>query len=208
MATFDDIWKFLEFGNWKSGNLESARNWLVLANFNILGIFSFQFRSLSLILNSEFQNFQFFWNFSRNFLEIWKFSGICYFWPISTCWASFPRFGFGFCGIGAATDRRHVSWYIPLQESQIATLRDHRTSIWLAFFMCSVFTSQSISNSYIKLVILYSPVQFLTPSHNLSVAAERLGERNTWLYSSAVNICFWLHLYIFLRIQFLALSSA
>ena len=94
-------------------------------------------------------------------------------------------------------NRQDVSWYIPLQESQIATLRDHRTSIWLAFFMCSVFTSQSISNSYIKLVILYSPVQFLTPSHNFSVAAERLGERNTWLYSSAVNICFWLHLYIF-----------
>ena len=69
MATFGGIWKFLEFGNWESGNLESARNWLVLANFNILGIFSFQFRSLSLILNSEFQisNFSGIWK-----LEIWK----------------------------------------------------------------------------------------------------------------------------------------
>ena len=69
MATFDDIWKFLEFGNWKSGNLESARNWLVLANFNILGIFPTQFRSLSLIFNSEFQisSFSGIWK-----LEIWK----------------------------------------------------------------------------------------------------------------------------------------
>ena len=48
------------FWNLEIGNLESARNWLVLANLNILGIFPTQFRSLSLILNSELQisNFQ------------------------------------------------------------------------------------------------------------------------------------------------------
>ena len=103
-------------------------------------------------------------------------------------------FGFVYFLWHRRCNRQDVSWYIPLQESQIATLRDHRTSIWLAFFSCAVlFTSQSISNSWIKLVILYSPVQFLTPSHNLSVSTERLGERNTWLYSSAVKICFWLH---------------
>ena len=86
MATFDDIWKFLEFGNWKSGNLESARNWLVLANFNILGIFPTQFRSLSLILNSEFQisNFSGIWKFGnleilRNWLVFGQFQYIGYF---------------------------------------------------------------------------------------------------------------------------------
>ena len=69
LATFGDIWNFLESGNWKSGNLEIPGNWLVLANFNILGIFPTQFRSLSLIFNSEFQIFSFsgIWK-----LEIWK----------------------------------------------------------------------------------------------------------------------------------------
>ena len=90
MVTFDDIWKFLEFGNWKSGNLESARNWLVLANFNILGIFPTQFRSLSLILNSEFQisNFSGIWK-----LEIWKSGNsqkLTSFWPISIYRVFFP----------------------------------------------------------------------------------------------------------------------
>ena len=80
------------FWNLEIGNLESARNWLVLANFNILGNFPTQFRSLSLILNSEFQisNFPFFLIFYGNILEIWKFSGICFFSPISMYGASFP----------------------------------------------------------------------------------------------------------------------
>ena len=69
LATFGDIWKFLESGIWKSGNLEIPGNWLVLANFNILGIFPTQFRSLTLILNPEFQisNISGIWK-----LEIWK----------------------------------------------------------------------------------------------------------------------------------------
>ena len=143
MATLGGIWKFLEFGNWESGTLETPKNWLVLANFNILGIFPTQFRSQNLILNSEFQishfsgffleifwksgnspefafftNFYvwgiistwfqslklilhseyqtskfsgfFFWKFPGNFLEIWKFSRVCYVWPISMYGASFP----------------------------------------------------------------------------------------------------------------------
>ena len=187
LHTFGDICDFLESGIWKSGNLEIAWNWLILTNFNVLGIFPTQFLSQNLILSSEFQNssfpeifpeifwksgkslelafqgqfqhigyhshsvlvteidfelriskFQFsrnipeiFWksgnalefafssqfrhighhshsvlvteidfelriskfqfsrNFSRIFLEIWKFSGICFFGPISTYWVSF-----------------------------------------------------------------------------------------------------------------------
>ena len=73
MATFGDIWKFLESGIWKSGNLEVLWIWLVLTNFNILGIFPTQFLSLNLILFLEIQNSSFpeIWN-----LEIWK-SGSC-----------------------------------------------------------------------------------------------------------------------------------
>ena len=56
MHTFGDICDFLESGIWKSGNLEIAWNWLILANFNVLGIFPTQFLSLNLILSSEFQN--------------------------------------------------------------------------------------------------------------------------------------------------------
>ena len=90
MATFSDIWKFLVFGNWESGNLEMPRNWLVWANFNILGIFPTQLRSQSLVLNSEFQNSNFSEILPRFFFENWKFSGICYFWSVSTYWAFFP----------------------------------------------------------------------------------------------------------------------
>ena len=73
LATFGDIWKFLESGIWKSGNLEIPGNWLVLANFNMLHIFPTQFTSLSFILNPEFQisNFSGIWK-----LEIWKFQEI------------------------------------------------------------------------------------------------------------------------------------
>ena len=71
LATFGDIWNFLESGNWKSGNLEIPGNWLVLANFNILGIFPTQFRSQNLILNSEFQSS----HFSGFFPEIFCKSG-------------------------------------------------------------------------------------------------------------------------------------
>ena len=83
LATFGDIWNFLESGNWKSGNLEIPGNWLVLANFNMLHIFPTQFTSLSLILNSEFQisNFSGIWK-----LEIWKSGNsqkLTSFWPIS-----------------------------------------------------------------------------------------------------------------------------
>ena len=86
MATFGGIWKFLEFGNWESGNLETPRNWLVLANFNIIGIFPTQFRPLTLIFNSEFQiaNSSGIWK-----LKIWKFPQIGMFLPIWTYWASF-----------------------------------------------------------------------------------------------------------------------
>ena len=59
MHTFDDIWNFLESGNWKSGNLENPRNWLVWTNFDILGIFPTQFRLLNMIVKSELQNFYF-----------------------------------------------------------------------------------------------------------------------------------------------------
>ena len=41
--------------------------------------------SLKLILHSEYQIF-----FLGNFLEIWKFSRVCYVWPISMYGASFP----------------------------------------------------------------------------------------------------------------------
>ena len=34
--------------------------------------------------------FQFFWNFARNFLEIWKFPDIGWFGPIWMYWVSFP----------------------------------------------------------------------------------------------------------------------
>ena len=63
METSGNFWN-LEFGN-----LEIPGNWLVLANFNILGIFPTQFRSLSLILKSEFHisTFSGIWK-----LEIWK----------------------------------------------------------------------------------------------------------------------------------------
>ena len=65
LATFGDIWNFLE-----SGNLEILGNWPVLANFNILGIFTTQFWSLSSIFHYEVLNFhlpgifkfQIFWN--------------------------------------------------------------------------------------------------------------------------------------------------
>ena len=69
LATFGDIWNFLESGNWKSGNLEIPGNWLVLANFKIWAIFPTQFRSLTLTFNSEFQisNISGIWK-----LEIWK----------------------------------------------------------------------------------------------------------------------------------------
>ena len=56
LHTFNEIWNFLESGNWKSGNLEIPRNWLVWTNFDILGIFPTQFRSLSMIVKSELQN--------------------------------------------------------------------------------------------------------------------------------------------------------
>ena len=56
---------FLESGNLKSGYLEIPGNWLFLANVNILAIFPTQFRSLTLIFNSEFQ--------ISNFSDIWKF---------------------------------------------------------------------------------------------------------------------------------------
>ena len=81
---------FGNFWNLEIGNLESARNWLVLANFNILGIFPTQFRSLSLILNSEFQisNFSGIWK-----LEIWKSGNsqkLISFSPISIYRVFFP----------------------------------------------------------------------------------------------------------------------
>ena len=90
MATFGGIWKFLEFGNWESGNLETPGNWLVLANFNILGIFPTQFRSLTLIFNSEYQisNFSGIWK-----LEIWKSGNsqkLTSFCPISIYRVFFP----------------------------------------------------------------------------------------------------------------------
>ena len=139
MHTFGNICDFLESGIWKSGNLEITWNWLILTNFNVLGIFPSQFLSLNLILCLEIQNssfpeiwnleiwksgsclefavlgqfqhigyqshsvlvteidfevriskFIYFWNLSRNFLEIWKFSRICSFGPIPTYWVSFP----------------------------------------------------------------------------------------------------------------------
>ena len=49
------------------------RNWLVLANFNILGIFPTQLRSQSLVLNSEFQNSNFSEILPRFFLKIGNF---------------------------------------------------------------------------------------------------------------------------------------
>ena len=63
MTTFGDIWKFLEFGIWKSGFWETPQNWLVLSNFNIWGIFPTQLSPLTLIFNSEFQ--------ISNFSGIW-----------------------------------------------------------------------------------------------------------------------------------------
>ena len=63
------ISNFQLFWNLEIGNLEIPGNWLVLANVNILAIFPTQFRSLTLIFNSEFQisNFSGIWK-----LEIWK----------------------------------------------------------------------------------------------------------------------------------------
>ena len=82
---------FLESGNWISGNLEILQNWLVWANFNILGIFPTQFTSQNLILNSEFQIFHFsgffpeiFWK-SGNFLEFAFFTDF-YVWGIISTW--------------------------------------------------------------------------------------------------------------------------
>ena len=124
-------------------------------------------------------------NFSKSRIENWIFR-------VNKAIVGLVLVWFGFCGIGAATDRTSpdIFHYRNLKLPHCETIA--RQFDWL--FSCAVlFTSQSISNSWIKLVILYSPVQFLTPSHNLSVSTERLGERNTWLYSSAVKICFWLH---------------
>ncbi len=72
LHTFDDIWNFLKSGNWKSANLENPRNWLVWTNFDILGIFPTQFRSLSMIVKSELQNSYFSGNLEipRNWL-VW-----------------------------------------------------------------------------------------------------------------------------------------
>ena len=68
------------FWNLEIGNLEISGSCLVLPNFNILGIFPTQFMSLSLIFN-----FQLLWN-----LEIWEFTEIGYFWPISIYWVFSP----------------------------------------------------------------------------------------------------------------------
>ena len=87
MATFGDIWKFLEFGNWKSGFQETPINWLVLANFNVWGIFPTQLRSLTLILNSEFQ--------ISKFSGIWKLEiGISGKSQKSTSFGQFQHIGY------------------------------------------------------------------------------------------------------------------
>ena len=56
LHTFVDLWNFLGFENWESGIPEIPRNGLVWTNFDILGIFPTQFRSLSMIVKSELQN--------------------------------------------------------------------------------------------------------------------------------------------------------
>ena len=82
LHTFDDLRNFLEFGNWKSGNLEISRNGMVWTKFDILGIYPTQFRSLSLIVKSDFQN--------SNFSGIWPEN----FWKSgnSQKWAGYDQF--------------------------------------------------------------------------------------------------------------------
>ena len=59
---FAHFWQHLWFSgiwNLEIWNLEIAWNWLILTNFNVLGIFPSQFLSLNLILCSEIQNSSF-----------------------------------------------------------------------------------------------------------------------------------------------------
>ena len=123
LATFGDIWNFLESGNWKSGNsrklasfgqfqyigyfshsvqvteldfelgisnfsgiwkLEiwksgNSRKLTSLGQFQYIGYFSHSVQVTELDFELRISKFPFFWIFSGNFLEIWKFSGICFF---------------------------------------------------------------------------------------------------------------------------------
>ena len=90
LHTFVDLWNFLGFENWESGIPEIPRNGLVWTNFDILGIFPTQFRPLSLMVKSEFQNSNSFWNLKIGNREVWKLPEMGWFGPILTFWVYFP----------------------------------------------------------------------------------------------------------------------
>ena len=71
----------------KSGSSQEIAVW---GQFQHIG---YHFHSI-LVTEIDFEvrisKFIYFWNLSRNFVEIWKFSRICSFGPIPTYWVSFP----------------------------------------------------------------------------------------------------------------------
>ena len=80
--------KFQSAWNFSRNFLESGNS----LEFAVLGPFQHMGHLFHLILAAEIDfslrisNFPFFWSVSRIFLKIWKFYGICQFWPISTYW--------------------------------------------------------------------------------------------------------------------------
>ena len=84
MATSVIFWN-LEVG--KSGNCLELTDF---DQFQCIGYFSHSLFVTELDFELKISKFKYFWNLSRNFLEIWKFSRICCFGPIPTYWVSFP----------------------------------------------------------------------------------------------------------------------